>query len=109
MGALDVGAETTDGAESQCPHLIAARVPGAVLEAVRHVLREDRHGVLASGRDGVVMCALEVEFAPKMLGQVAALGGVERGLPLGVSKGRVDLAKVVGFVLTRAREEIRQL
>ena len=68
VGAVDVGAEAADGAQRECADLVAARVPGAVSECVGDVLREDAHGVLAARRDGGVVRALEVEFAPEMLG-----------------------------------------
>ena len=65
--------------------------------------------MLTARRDGVVVRALEVKLAPEVLGQVAALCGVEGGLPLSMGEGCVDLAVVVWLVLARAGKEVGQL
>ena len=94
-GVGDVGAEAAEGVESQSSDLVAAGVPCAAAEGVRHVLREDAHGVLSGGDDSRVVHALEVELAPELVGKFAAPGGGEAGLPFGLGERRVDLAVVV--------------
>ncbi len=108
-GGVDVGAEAGERTQSEAAHLVAARIPRAVREGVRNVLREDAHGVLAGGDDGGVVDALEIELAPEIGGQFAAACRGKAGTPFGLGERDVDLAVVMRLVGAGARGEVGQL
>src|SRR5690242_7559404 len=74
---VDIRAEAGKGSEREIAHFIATAVPVALCQSVRRVLRKNAHRVEAGRDDGAVVDALEVKFAPQVVGQLASARGGE--------------------------------
>src|SRR5215472_7661246 len=94
--------------ESEPSYFLAAFVPRAICEFVRHILRKNAHGVLSARSNTRIMGALEIKLAPQMMRQIATARRSKSFLPFGLRQRRVDLAVVMRLMGATPRPKVGQ-